>query len=489
MDTSFFDALRQLIHDKGIPQELVLQAVEKGLLAAYKRKFHTEDNAVVQSDPESGNIRLFSRREVVADVESEVFDISLQEAQKLNPAAEIGDEILIEQHLEDFGRIAAQTARQQIIQKLKDIEKNIIYEEFISRKGELINGYFQREKNGIIFVNLGKTEGILPKSHQSPRENFHIGDRIKAYLYDVENEENRPPKIILSRGCPEFVKKLFEMEVPEIYDGIVQIKGIVRAPGFRTKIAVQSNRDEIDPVGTCVGMKGVRIQAIIREIEGEKIDILKYSSDLRDYIKNAMSPAKITRVLLLSEEQKNALVVVPDSDTQLSLAIGKSGLNVKLASRLTGWNIDIKTESEFMESELVEESYQRVENLFRQPPAEVYEEVEEERIPLAEIPGFTPELIGVLEAAGINDIEQLIEMDRAQLLAVAGVTEEMADRILAIIEESVEVVDEDAEAGDGHHADYSQETETLECGNCGTAVTTDMKACPNCGAQLVFEEE
>jgi N utilization substance protein A len=272
MDTSFFDALRQLIHDKGIPQELVLQAVEKGLLAAYKRKFHTEDNAVVQSDPESGNIRLFSRREVVAEVESEVFDISLEEAQQLNPAAEIGDEILIEQHLEDFGRIAAQTARQQIIQKLKDIEKNIIYEEFISRKGELINGYFQREKNGIIFVNLGKTEGILPKSHQSPRENFHIGDGSRPISTMWKTRKTGRPRSSSPAAAP-VRQKLFEMEVPEIYDGIVQIKGIVRAPGFRTKIAVQSNRDEIDPVGTCVGMKGVRIQAIIREIEGEKIDI------------------------------------------------------------------------------------------------------------------------------------------------------------------------------------------------------------------------
>ena len=325
MDASFFDALRQLIHEKGIPQDLVLQAVERGLIAAYRKRFHTDENAVVRIDTDNGDIRLFARKEIVEEVESEVFDLSLEDARELNPDAEVGDEILIEQHLENFGRIAAQTARQQIIQKLKDIEKNIIYEEFISRKGELINGYYQREKHGIIFVNLGKTEGILPRSHQSPRENFHIGDRIKAYLYDVENEENRPPKIILSRGCPEFVKKLFEMEVPEIYDGIVQVKGIVRAAGFRTKVAVYSTRDEIDPVGTCVGMKGVRIQAIIREIEGEKIDILKYSDDLREYIKNAMSPAKITRVLLLSEEQKNALVVVPDSDTQLSLAIGKSG--------------------------------------------------------------------------------------------------------------------------------------------------------------------
>jgi len=487
MDASFFDALRQIIHEKGIPQELVLQAVERGLLAAYRKRFHTDENAVVRINPDNADIRLFARKEIVEEMESKVFDLTLEEARELNPEAEIGDEILIEQHLEDFGRIAAQTARQQIIQKLKDIEKNIIYEEFISRKGELINGYYQREKNGIIFVNLGKTEGILPGSHQSPRENFHTGDRIKAYLYDVENEENRPPRIILSRGCPEFVKKLFEMEVPEIYDGIVQIKGIVRVAGFRTKVAVYSTRDEVDPVGTCVGMKGVRIQAIIREIEGEKIDILKYSDELKEYIKNAMSPARISRALLLNEEQKNALVVVPDSDTQLSLAIGKSGLNVKLASRLTGWNIDIKTESEFQESDLVEESVQRVQDLFAAAEEEIAVEEEEDRIPLASIPGFTEQIITVLKGCRINDIEQLIEMDREALTALDGITDEMASTILSIIEENVEVVDEDVYEDEEHLKDYSEESEELECGNCNGKVTTDMSACPSCGAQLIFE--
>lgn len=484
MDTSFTDALRQLIHEKGIPQELVLQAVEKGLVAAYKKKFHTDENAVTRIDEDTGDIRLFARKEIVDEIDNAVFDIDLDSARQLSPDAEIGDEILIEQPMDEFGRIAAQSARQIITQKLKDIEKNIIFNEFNVRKGELINGYYQRERNGTIYVNLGKTEGILPKNHQSPREHFRIGDRIKAYLYDVVDEENRAPKIILSRACPEFVKKLFEMEVPEIYDNIVQIKGIVRQPGFRTKVAVYSTRDDIDPVGTCVGMKGVRIQAIIREIEGEKIDILKYNDEIREYIKNAMSPAKINRVLLISDERKEAIVVVPDSDTQLSLAIGKGGLNVKLASRLTGWDIDIKTETEFAESEYVEESVQKVQSLFTE-----VEEPEEEYIALSEIPGFTEEITAALIANDINSIEQVIELERDDLLALEGIDEEKADAILKVIEENVEVVDEDVYKEKGREVEINEEIEEFECGACGAKVTVDMSACAACGAELIFEEE
>ena len=487
MESSFGDALRQVIHDTGIPQELILETVEKALLAAYKKKYHTDINAVARIDESAGNVHLYSKKEIVAEVENDVFDIDLDTAHGLNPEAEIGDEILIElDPIKEFGRIATQMARQIITQKLRDIEKNIIYNEFIARKGELINGYYQRERNGTIYVNLGKAEGILPRNHQSPRENFRTGDRLKGYLYDVLDEGVRVPKIIISRAVPEFVKKLFELEVPEIYDNIVQIKGIVREPGFRTKIAVFSPKDEIDPVGACVGMKGIRIQTIIRELDGEKIDILKYRDDIREYIKNAMSPAKILRVLLLSEEKKEAMVVVPDSDTQLSLAIGKKGLNVRLASRLTGWNIEIKTDADFDSEEYVEESVKKAQDLFSLP------EEQEELVEFSEIPGFTPEIIKVIVDNGIKSIQDLIELSEDALKGLEGMSDEMAADILKMISENVEVIDEDVYGAEGESAGVSKEVEEVEefeCGDCGGTVTVDMKVCPHCKVELAFEEE
>jgi len=487
MDSTFFAALNQLVREKGISQGLVLDAVEKGLMTAYKKKFHTDVNAVTKRDEANGEVRLYARKEVVEEVENDVFDIDMTSAKFLNPEAELGDEILIEHSFEEFGRKEAQSAKQVISQKLREIEKDVIYSEFIERKGEMINGYYQREKHGIIFVNLGRTEGLLPRSHQSPREKFQIGDRIKTYLYDVVSEPNRQPKIVLSRSCPEFVEKLFEMEVPEVFDGIVQIKGIVREAGYRTKVATISTRDDIDPVGTCVGMRGVRIQAIIREIGGEKIDILKYNTDIREYIKNAMNPAKVTRVLLLDEEKKKAMVVVPDSDTQRSLAIGKSGLNVKLASNLTGWSIDIRTEQEFKDSDVVEESVQKAHDLFEVSSVEGEDAdsvlLQEDFIALQDVPGFDADLIRVLNKNEINSIESLIEYSYDDLLELEDVTQEIAKRILAIVEENVEVVEEEMDESE----DSSDGADEFECGNCGAIINAGMTKCPSCDVELIFE--
>lgn len=487
MSSSFADAVRQLIHEKGIPQDLVIGAVEKGLIAAYKRKYQTDDNVVVRVDEESGDIQMYARKEIVDEIDNAIFDIDLASARELNAEADLGDEILVSLPVDEFTRIAAQSAKQIISQELRRIERNIIYNEFIGRKGEMLNGYVQREKSGMLFINLGKTEGIMPRSHQSPREKFQIGERIKAYLYSVEEDE-KGTKIVLSRGCPEFVKYLFEIEVPEVYDGIVQVKNIVREAGYRTKVAVYSTRDEIDPIGTCVGMKGVRIQTIIREIGGEKIDILKYSPDEREYIRNAMSPAKVSRIMLLSEERREALVVVPDreDDTQYSLAIGKNGLNVKLASKLTGWNIDVRKESEMEGMDVVEESMQRAHNLFRDEaveeeeyvPEEVFAE-EDEGTELDEIEDFDNDIIGLLEQNGIRTIEQLVETSREELLALEGIDAALADKILEIVKNSVTVVEE--EPGDG-----TAEAVSYECTHCGGTVSSDMQVCPNCGSKLVF---
>ncbi|MDR2734129.1 MAG: transcription termination factor NusA [Spirochaetota bacterium] len=451
MASNFADAVRQLIHEKGIPSDLVQNAVEKGLIAAYKRKYQTDENVVVSFDEDSGEILMYARKEILEEVDNPVFDIDLASASAMNPEAELGDEILVQLPVDDFSRIAAQSARQIISQELRRIERNIIYNEFIHRQGEMITGYVQREKNGMLFINLGKTEGIMPRSHQSPREKFQIGERLKAYLYSVEEDE-KGTKIVLSRGCPEFVRYLFEIEVPEVYDGIVQIKGIVREAGYRTKAAVYSTRDEIDPIGTCVGMKGVRIQTIIREIGGEKIDILKYSSDIREFIRNAMSPAKVSRIHLVSEERREALVVVSDreDDTQYSLAIGKNGLNVKLASKLTGWNIDVRKESELEGMDIVEESRQRAQDLFRSDAEEaeyeeeeVYEEEESEGTPLDEIDDFDNDVIGLLEQNGVRTVEQLVELDEADLALLPGIDETLAAHIVKVIRDSVTVLDEE----------------------------------------------
>ncbi|HPH03185.1 MAG TPA: transcription termination factor NusA [Spirochaetota bacterium] len=495
MGSNFADAVRQLIHEKGIPSELVYGAVEKGLTAAYKRKYQTDENVVVRFDDETGDILMFARKEIVEEIDNPVFDIDLESARALETEADIGDEILVSLPVDEFSRIAAQSARQIISQELRKIERNIIYNEYIHRKGEIINGYVQREKNGMYFINLGKTEGIMPRSHQSPREKFQIGERIKAYLYSVE-EDDRGTRIVLSRGCPEFVRHLFEVEVPEVYDNIVQIKGIVREAGYRTKVAVYSSDGAIDPIGTCVGVKGVRIQTIIREINGEKIDILRYSHDTREFIRNAMSPVKELRVFLLSEARKEALVVVPDreDDTQFSLAIGKNGLNVKLASKLTGWNIDVRKESEMEGVEIVEESMQRAHSLFRNDGEEeldeaAYEEEEiwdegaveeDEGTPLDEIEDFDNDIIGTLEQNGVRTVEQLVELGRDELLAMEGIDEALADTILRIMQESVTYLD------DGEEENIAEGDVVYECTHCGHKVRSGMKTCPNCGSVLAF---
>jgi len=273
----------------------VLKTIEDFLIAAYKRKFGMADNAVVKFSEDGADVAIYARKNIVEEVDDPVTEISLEEALALNEDCEIGDELLIEINPAEFDRVAVQSAKQKAKQTLREIQKDTLYSEFKDKVGEMIIGYYQRERNGNIFVDLGKTEGILPKRFQSPREIYRPNDRIKALIYEV-NKSPSGLQIVLSRTHTDFVKRIFELEVPEIYDRTVEIYKIVREPGYRTKIAVYSNRDDVDPVGACVGMKGVRIQAIVRELEGEKIDILKYDSDPREFIKNALSPAEVDTV-------------------------------------------------------------------------------------------------------------------------------------------------------------------------------------------------
>lgn len=453
------------------------------LLAAYKKKFGTTANAETVIDEENHIVKIYSKKEIVEKVKDSVFDISLKEAKKLHSGAELGDELLIEVKPEDFGRIAAQTAKQVVRQRLREIEKDVVYNEFKQREGEMIIGYYQRERGGHIYVNLGKTEGILPKSQQSPREHYTVGDRIKALVLEVK-KDTKGPQIVLSRSHPGFVKKIFELEVPEIADGIITIKNIVRDPGYRTKVCVYSPRDEIDPVGACVGLKGIRVQAVVGELEGEKVDIVKWDSDVKKLIQNAMNPVKISRIIITDQEKKEAVVVV--SETQLSIAIGRQGQNIRLVSKLAGWKLDVITESEFEQSEYVEYARRAADELFGGDITET------EVVTLQDIPGIEEGTIKVLEKAGISKIEDIIDKNVDELAEVEGMSKEMASRLIEILSSKIEVVEEEkvfkggAEDTDTEGAD---EEEYYECPNCGARITEDMERCASCGVELEFKEE
>jgi transcription termination/antitermination protein NusA len=343
MNHELITVIDQICKEKGISKDVLLEAVESALVSAARRKFPENENIRVKVDPKNGKISIHVIYQVVAEVEEPGNQMTLEEAKELDPTAEIGGEVDILQDFEGYGRIAAQTAKQVIVQRVKEAERDIIVNEYSGRIGDLVNGIVMRQEKGNYIIDIGKTEAVLPMREQAPRESYKQGDRVRAYLLDVRTT-NKGPQIVLSRSNPELVSKLFEMEVPEIYENIVQIKGAVREAGDRTKIAVQSKDSAVDPVGACVGMKGSRVQAVVRELRGEKIDIIPWTEDPIQFISKALSPATVEKVAV-DEDEKSALVIV--SDTQLSLAIGKKGQNVRLAAKLTGWKIDIYSESEY----------------------------------------------------------------------------------------------------------------------------------------------
>ncbi len=482
----FAEAVKELVADKGISEELVLKTIEMALLAAYKKKFGTTSNAETFIDLDNHTVKIYSKKIIVDKVKDPTFEISIDEAKKYHSEAEIGDELLIEVKPEDFGRIAAQTAKQVVRQRLREIEKDVVYNEYKQREGEMIVGYYQRERGGNIYVNLGRAEGILPKSQQSPREHYKLGDRIKALLLEVKKDP-KGPQIILSRSHPEFVKKIFELEVPEIADGTIVIKNIVRDPGYRTKVAVYSPRDEVDPVGACVGLKGIRIQAIVGELEGEKIDIVKWDQDIKKYITNAMNPVKIQRIIITDEDKKEALIVVPES--QLSIAIGKQGQNIRLVSKLVGWKLDVITEKELEKSEYAEYARKTVEGLFSNVEEE---EEEEEIVTLKDIPGIDEETIKILEKANLLNIEDIIDKSVDELASIEGMDKEKAKKLVKILSENVEIVEEEVvqeEEGQPVGESEEEEVEYYECPNCGAKITEDMDKCSSCGIELEFKEE
>ncbi len=342
MDPNLQIILQQLQAEKSVDRETLLEAIRSALESAARKSFHHAAEIVVEVDPNSLSFKVFEIRSVAEEVEDPTKEMSLAEAIELNPAAKVGDRLKVQTEPKNFGRIAAQTAKQVIIQKLKDAERESIYDEYKKREGELVTGVVKRNSHGNLIIGLGQAEAIMPIREQSPREGLKPGDRIRAYLIEVE-KSSRGPQIVLSRTTPELVRSLFELEVPEIYDGTIEIRGIAREPGSRTKIAVASNDPNVDPVGACVGMKGSRVRAVVEELCGEKIDIVRWSEDPVEMCGNALNPADILDITV-NEEDTVIQVVVPHD--QLSLAIGKRGQNARLASRLMGWNIDIKSDVE-----------------------------------------------------------------------------------------------------------------------------------------------
>ncbi|ANB56412.1 transcription termination factor NusA [Anoxybacillus sp. B7M1] len=342
MNTQLLDALAALVKEKGISQEVLVEAIEAAIISAYKRNFGQAQNVRVDFNMDTGSIRVFARKEVVEEVYDSRLEISIDEARSINPNYQVGDIVEIEVTPKDFGRIAAQTAKQVVTQRVREAERGVIYSEFMDREEDIMTGIVQRVDPRFAYVSLGKVEALLPASEQMPNETYRPHDRLKVYITKVE-KTTKGPQIFVSRTHPGLLKRLFELEVPEIYDGTVEIKSIAREAGDRSKISVHSDQPEVDPVGACVGPKGQRVQAVVDELKGEKIDIVRWSEDPVEFVANALSPAKVLSVIV-NEEERATTVIVPDY--QLSLAIGKRGQNARLAAKLTNWKIDIKSESE-----------------------------------------------------------------------------------------------------------------------------------------------
>ena len=493
MSSDMAEAIRQLIQEKGFSEDSVKNSIENSIKAAYKKTYGTADNCEVSFADDLSEVTVWAKKIVVEDVEDPVTEISLEEAKKLTEDCDVGDEIqILIDPKTDFERSAVQTGKQSVHQSLTEIQKDSLYAEYKDKVGEIIIGYYQRERNETIYVDLGKVEGILPKKFQSEREVYHKNDRIKALITDVRKSASGL-QIILSRTDPDFVRNILELEVPEIYDKTVEIFKIVREAGYRTKVAVYSHREDVDPVGACVGLKGVRIKNVISELEGEKIDVLNYDEDPRVFIKNALSPAEVTGVVILDEEKRQALAVVPEN--QFSLAIGKQGLNVRLANRLTDWSIDVKTEEQYESSdELIAESRKAAMDLFNDGD-------NNEISTVAELPGINPAVAELLASNNITEIEDFLAAEEnGTLSGIEGLSADDIAAVKSIIDSSVEFVDEDGEESGQEAAPAGEpendvasagegEEEYYECPECGARITIDMTTCPNCGIGLSFEYE
>src|SRR5881392_287907 len=410
MSNVLFQTIDQISREKGIDPQIVIHAIEDAIVVASRKYFKSNEELRGRINPETGEIDVYAIRKVVDNVTNPVREISLDEARSVKADAQLEEEIEFKKPTVGLGRISAQMAKQVIFQKVREAERESVYAEYHKHVGEVVNCVVKRFENGDIIVELGKTEGKLPKREQSKLESFSVTDRIRVVITKVE-KTTKGPQVMVSRTDPTLVQHLFQTEVPEIYDGTVQVKSIAREAGERTKIAVASREKDVDPVGACVGMKGTRVQSIIRELRGEKIDIIQWNDDVIAFATNAISPAKISRVSIVESNEKILEMVVEDS--QLSLAIGKKGQNVRLASKLIGWRIDIKSEEE-KRAEVESQMQQLQESL---------------PTPLETMPGLTSSLIQKLEAAGIGTVEQLANLSPEDLQNIPGIGEKTIEKI------------------------------------------------------------
>lgn len=414
MSSELINALETIQKEKKISKEEILHVIENALVSAYKKHVGKAVNVEAKVNPETGAMSACVIKKVVEEVNNPLLEVSIQDAKKVSKTAKLDEEIKIPLDTDDFSRIAAQTAKQVIVQKIRESERDSLYEEMKAKIGEMINGSIYKISNRNIIVDLGKTEAILPVSEQVAKENFSVGQHIRALIIKAE-KNTKGPNIVLSRTHPDLVKVLFELEVPEIYEKVVDIVNIVREPGLRTKISVVSHNSKVDPVGACVGVKGARIKPIIDELRGERIDLIPFSNDPIKYITSALSPAKVLTVAIISEEEKKAEVIV--ANDMLSLAIGKSGHNVRLAARLTGWHIDVKSEE--------------------QKKQEMEQKIATKTSALEQLKGISDKTIDLLVQAGFTNINKIAELKPEDLTTLPGIGEKTAEKIIEAAKEAI----------------------------------------------------
>jgi len=454
MQVDFVQALRDIGREKDIPLDTLSEIIEAALVSAYKKHYGATCEIHVDIDWDNGTSTVFARKRVVEHVENPHLEMSLAEARRLDPTVEEGEFLDIEVSPQDFGRIAAQTAKQVVAQRIREAERDIIYEEFSNRDGDVVTGVVQRREGRTVLVDLGKVEAVLPPSEQSSLDAYRFGERMKIYILEVKRT-TKTPRVLISRSHPGLIRRLFELEVPEVHDGVVEIKAQAREAGARSKVAVVSNQENVDPVGACVGHRGSRVQAVVDELRGEKVDIVRWGEDPPKYVASALSPAKVTRVII-DEETRSATVVAPDN--QLSLAIGREGQNVRLAARLTGWRIDIRSEAQMAEMAAVAAAAAG-----EAEGAAAEGEAEKIEVAVAE-PSEEP-----TEAAEADaEVEEEAAADVAEAEAEEEAEVEVAD---AEVEEEAEV--EVAEAEAEEEADVEEEVEASVPAEDGEEVEAD----------------
>ena len=405
MNGELLIVLEHLEREKGIDRQVLIEAIESSLLTASKKRLGKAENVSVQIDPKTAEVHVYAVMRVVDEVADPSEEITLEDAKKIDAKAKVGAEITTEITPEDFGRIAAQTAKQVIIQKIREAEREIVYGEFKDRVGDIVNGIIRRNERGTVLIDLGRTEAVLPYKEQSAHEEYRNGFRMRFYILDVRVSA-RGPEVVLSRTHPGLVRRLFELEVPEINEGSVSIKGVAREPGYRSKISVESQMEKVDSVGACVGLRGERVKNIVRELNGEKIDIVRYNSNVSMYVENALSPAKIDSIRL-NEKKKSMQIIVPED--QFSLAIGKKGQNARLTSKLLGWKIDIKKKGEVLEEEA------------------------EKSVSFESIAGVQQKICDALIEAGYNTVESLKTLTEDSVKEIKGVGEKSAAKVLEAV--------------------------------------------------------